>query len=71
MEAIDKLLNESYTVQGRQVKGQAISFLKSELRGVLKLPSNLCGFEVALCKLGYRVSYGTNSRGQSCTVVHN
>jgi hypothetical protein len=70
LQAINRLLIETYTVNGEQVKGQALSALRTDLKGVLRLPSSLVTLEALLIERGYKVSPGVNSRGQACRVVH-
>lgn len=69
---IEVYLNDSYTLDdGRQVKGQSLSFLVSSIRQdrVMKMPSYSSRQEDLLKKLGFNVQPGRNSRGTPVTVV--
>ncbi len=63
-------LGDSYVCGGVQVKGQAISYLRTALlddgwRGL----GNLADFEYLVETLGFKVVPGKNSRGNNARVV--
>lgn len=69
---IEVYLNDSYTLDdGRQVKGQSLSFLVTSIRQdrVMKMPAYSSRQEDLLKKLGFSVQSGRNSRGTPVTVV--
>ncbi len=61
------LLWEDYTVDGQVVKGQAFSYLATELRGMGW--KNLTGLEDDLKAAGFVVVAGLNKRNQDTRVV--
>lgn len=70
---IELYLTDSYTLDdGRQIKGQSLSFLVSSMRQdrIMKMPSHSSGQEDLLKKLGFSVQRGSNSRGTPVTVVY-
>ena len=70
---IDVYLNNSYTLDdGRQVKGQSLSFLVTSIRQdrVLKMPGHTSAQEDLIKKLGFSVQRGRSSRGTPVTVVY-
>lgn len=62
---------ESYTLNtGEKVKGQAASFLQSEMRSLgWRNLGSLSDFEAECENAGFRVLGGRNRRGQPCRVV--
>ena len=69
---IDIYLNDNYVLDdGRQVKGQSLSFLVKSIRQdrVLRMPGYTSAQEDILKKLGFSVQRGSNSRGTPVTVV--
>lgn len=83
---IRKCLNETYTVDGVEVKGKAVSDLLAGMRGGVRssvyltdehgnlkrwhIPGCLSDFEYCLQELGFNVERGRNRRGQKATVVY-
>ena len=65
------MLWEPYTVNGQEIKGQSISYVQKEMRGLRwRNLGNLYDFGVLLKEQGFRVQYGTNSRNQKTEVVY-
>ena len=66
---IEGQLYDTYVVGGGEVKGQAVSYLKTEVCGKIRGIGN--DFEDLVRALGYNIAEGRNKRGQKALVVVN
>ena len=66
-DIIDNELYSTYTVADADIKGQAVSFLKTEICGRMRGIGN--DFEDLIRALGYNIVEAKNNRGQKCLAV--